>query len=102
MQRGNSATSFRLKTDEKCRKMKYEDFRNSAMAKDVDYVSLKKCEEEYWRQIDDRIFDSSLDSPLYAIDNRMTLFPKDHKLWNLNEFTKEESIIHNVSFLKFS
>lgn len=98
----NEETLCHFVSFENKRKVKYEDFRNSAMAKDVDYVSWKKCEEEYWRQIDDRILDSSLDSPLYAIDNRMTLFPKDQKLWNLNAFTNEESIIHNVSSLKFS
>lgn len=77
-------------------KMSYGEFRQLAIKEDEknDAVSDDRYEDAYWDGLHQRFHNKSIDSPIYAIDNTMTLFPKDQKFWNLNRFTEKESIIH--------
>lgn len=54
--------------------------------------TLKEMEDLIWKNL------SSIEavSSEYAIDNPITLFPDDYKHWNLNQFTGNESLIHDV------
>lgn len=54
--------------------------------------TLEQMEDLHWENLT-----STEAAPSdYAIDNPVTLFPEDYEHWNLNKFTGNESLIHDV------
>lgn len=73
--------------------MTLEEFEAKAKQNEAIFGKTLRIPEEY-----EDVFWGSLQSPseplMYAIDNKGSLFSNDNNVWNLNNFTKKESIIH--------
>lgn len=90
---------------DKVQSMTYEQFVQRATEQDekIGLLEVNQYEDMHWNSliqrssIDPNAPDPSTFIPLYSIDNPITLFPKKVKLWNLNNFTEVESLIHSVS-----
>lgn len=64
--------------------MTYEEFKAQAEMKATE--NINEAEDMFWSQITkDRV---------YSINNSFSLFGEDTKVWNLDQFTKDESCIH--------
>lgn len=50
-------------------------------------LSIEDIGEIYWEKI-------CTDEKYYAIDNRISLFGEETKIWNLDQFTSAQSNIH--------
>lgn len=89
---------------ENIKKMKYKQFVQHATEAEarIGVLTVKECEDLHWdslmkrSNINPKMPNPSTFIPVYSIDNQISLFPKEVKLWNLNNFSKLESLIHGV------
>lgn len=84
---------YNLSFDEK-KTMNYGTLWDLGKQIDSEHEDLTVAEHEdlFWQNIAQRS-----DSPLYSIDNEMSLFPRSHgNFWNLAMFTSRDSLIHQV------
>lgn len=74
--------------------MTHANFKNLAKQKEIelgiDALSIDQIEALHWDK-------NTTTERLYSIDNAISLFGDDVLLWNLDCFTKRESIIHSRS-----
>lgn len=72
--------------------MRYGDFAEYANSKDQWRLDTTACEDKFWN--------SSPRSTKYAINNELSLFGDDVKLWNLNGFDRNDSKIHETAYYR--
>lgn len=74
--------------------MAYKDFRKMCTSQETEFFQSGAETNE---QIEDLFWINSCTSEKkYAINNPMSLFEKDVLLWNLDQFTKDQSNIHST------
>ena len=73
---------------EESEEIKYGIYKSDALRQEEADTELdeKSIEDEFWMQIEQERY--------YATDNPMSLFG-DAKVWNLDQFTRDESNIHS-------
>lgn len=74
--------------------MAYAEFEHLSKQKEIELfgptgVSIQQIEDLHWAK-------NCTDQRLYAINNNLSLFGDDVLMWNLDRFTKHESIIHSA------
>lgn len=71
--------------------MTFSEFRDATQHK---ISNGSNPENEFWKNVKKRL--DAQESPIYGIDNHMSLFPDSVKDWNLGKLTKNESLIHGT------
>lgn len=79
-------------------KMKYVSFVKLAEDKDreIGELTIAQHEDMFWNNLIECSSQSSSFTPMYAIDNTYSLFPRSCEYWNLNNFSNNESLIHDL------
>lgn len=71
---------------------KYSNFEEYANCKDQWMLDTNALEDKFW--------DSSPSETKYAINNELSLFGDDVQLWNLNQFDRNHSNIHETTYYR--
>lgn len=71
------------------REMTHGEFKTLAESKatEINFENIDKAEDVFWNQVTKQ--------RIYAINNPISLFGDETKVWNLDKFTKDESCIHS-------
>lgn len=69
------------------RQMNYKEFKNLAESNTIEYKNLQNAEDTFWNNI--------LNDRVYAVNNAFSLFGDDTVVWNLDQFTRDDSFIHS-------
>lgn len=72
----------------------FEKFEEMTYAKYVAYAKKFILDGKSFEDIEDNFWDMKPTTAKYAINNEISLFGDDVKLWNLSRFTNAESNLH--------
>lgn len=77
--------------------MKYGEFKTLAQnSTKIQPTNVEEVERLFWENIS-----STAQKKTYSINNSISLFGDETKVWNLNNFTRDESIIHSKPSHRF-
>lgn len=88
--------AFELQFSSRITKTKYAKFLKTATAKDSKVEeTAEQIENRFWANVTNR----GKYKVQYSINNPISLFPAEHRYWNLNKFSECDSLIHGVCIL---
>lgn len=93
---GIQTIPFKSKTLSRITKTKYANFLKAAMANDLKIKeTTDEIEDRFWANLTNR----GENAVQYSIHNPITLFPAEHRYWNISNFSEFDSLIHGVCIL---
>lgn len=89
--------AFELQLDSHITKTKYSNFLKKATANAPNAQETDQIEDRFWADVTNR----GKKTVQYSINNPITLFPAEHRYWNLSKLRKYDSLIHGVCTLLY-
>lgn len=80
----------------------YGQYREIAQKYDEKYrnYGVKELENEHWSKLNEQSNSWEAYLPRYAVDNNFSVLSPNSSIWNLNNFTGDDSDIHQVNIFK--